>query len=65
MPVPDSDEPGTEKDPLRSVSTGERVFSALPAKCPRQDSNLRTRLRRPMLYPLSYGGDIAALGGDE
>ena len=24
--------------------------------CPRQDSNLRTRLRRPMLYPLSYGG---------
>ncbi len=23
---------------------------------PRQDSNLRTRLRRPMLYPLSYGG---------
>jgi hypothetical protein len=26
---------------------------------PRQDSNLRTRLRRPMLYPLSYEG----LGG--
>lgn len=25
-------------------------------KCPRQDSNLRTRLRRPLLYPLSYGG---------
>ena len=24
--------------------------------CPRQDSNLRTRLRRPMLYPLSYEG---------
>jgi hypothetical protein len=23
---------------------------------PRQDSNLRTRLRRPALYPLSYGG---------
>jgi hypothetical protein len=23
---------------------------------PQQDSNLRTRLRRPMLYPLSYGG---------
>lgn len=22
----------------------------------RQDSNLRTRLRRPVLYPLSYGG---------
>gem|GEM_PF-2798441 len=24
-------------------------------KCPRQESNLRTWLRRPMLYPLSYG----------
>src|SRR5579885_3519457 len=24
--------------------------------CPRQDSNLRTRLRRPVLYPLSYEG---------
>jgi hypothetical protein len=24
--------------------------------CPRQDSNLGTRLRRPVLYPLSYGG---------
>jgi hypothetical protein len=25
---------------------------------PRQDSNLRTRLRRPMLYPLSYEGGL-------
>lgn len=24
--------------------------------CPRQDSNLRPRLRRAVLYPLSYGG---------
>ena len=24
--------------------------------CPQQDSNLRTRLRRAVLYPLSYGG---------
>jgi hypothetical protein len=24
--------------------------------CPRQDSNLRTPLRRRVLYPLSYGG---------
>ena len=30
---------------------------------PRQDSNLRTRLRRPMLYPLSYeGGGCRLLG---
>lgn len=33
-----------------------RGLPALLAKCPRQDSNLRTRLRRPLLYPLSYGG---------
>ena len=26
--------------------------------CPRQESNLRTRLRRAVLYPLSYGGSI-------
>ena len=25
-------------------------------KCPRQESNLRTRFRKPLLYPLSYGG---------
>ena len=28
---------------------------------PRQDSNLRTRLRRPMLYPLSYEGSMDAV----
>ena len=27
-------------------------------KRPQQDSNLRSRLRRPMLYPLSYGGSV-------
>jgi hypothetical protein len=27
---------------------------------PQQDSNLRTRLRRPALYPLSYGGPTSA-----
>jgi hypothetical protein len=25
--------------------------------CPRQDSNLRSRLRRAVLYPLSYEGE--------
>src|SRR5215469_2746108 len=29
---------------------------------PQQDSNLRTRLRRPLLYPLSYGGSDVARG---
>src|SRR3954454_10816668 len=33
----------------------------LTGECPRQDSNLRTRLRRTLLYPLSYGGVSAAL----
>ncbi len=28
----------------------------ISSQCPRQDSNLRTRLRRPALYPLSYEG---------
>jgi hypothetical protein len=28
-------------------------------ECPRQESNLRTRFRKPMLYPLSYGGEAA------
>jgi hypothetical protein len=36
---------------------------------PQQDSNLRTRLRRPLLYPLSYGGSdtspLALRGGPE
>jgi hypothetical protein len=29
---------------------------------PQQDSNLRTRLRRPVLYPLSYGGPMTSKG---
>ena len=31
---------------------------------PRQDSNLRHRLRRPVLYPLSYGGGRYRAGDD-
>jgi hypothetical protein len=30
--------------------------------CPQGDSNARTRLRRPVLYPLSYGGSRTGLG---
>jgi hypothetical protein len=26
-------------------------------QCPRQELNLRTRFRKPLLYPLSYGGE--------
>ena len=35
--------------PVCPVKKGLRVL--------RKDSNLRTRFRKPMLYPLSYGGD--------
>ena len=33
------------------------VVTRAPSR-PRQDSNLRTRFRKPMLYPLSYGGSV-------
>jgi GT2 family glycosyltransferase len=36
----------------------------LPCERPRQDSNLRARLRRPLLYPLSYeGGAVDGISG--
>ena len=31
-------------------------LAGVRSTCPRQDSNLRTTLRRRVLYPLSYGG---------
>ena len=31
--------------------------------CPRQESNLRTRFRKPLLYPLSYEGEGCWKGG--
>jgi hypothetical protein len=34
----------------------EGTGRSLRSPCPRQDSNLRTTLRRRVLYPLSYGG---------
>jgi hypothetical protein len=27
-------------------------------RCPRQESNLGARFRKPALYPLSYGGEV-------
>jgi hypothetical protein len=40
----------------RSVLAVQRPFRQVVVGRPQQDSNLRTRLRRPLLYPLSYGG---------
>ena len=50
---------------VRSVMRRPYDLNRLEVKRPRQDSNLRTRLRRPMLYPLSYeGGTPKVTGGD-
>ena len=43
------------------IRISSRGFSDIPVQvstreCPRQESNLRTRFRKPLLYPLSYGG---------
>jgi hypothetical protein len=40
----------------RLVMRSEHRAAAPSSLCPRQDSNLRTSLRRRVLYPLSYGG---------
>ena len=46
-------------EPAR-IGTDDRGCATRGARetawCPRQDSNLRPRLRRAVLYPLSYGG---------
>src|SRR5438445_1670167 len=43
--------------PIASTFGVSRRRHAAPSSGrPRQDSNLRTRLRRPVLYPLSYEG---------
>ena len=34
------------------------------ARCPRQESNLCTRFRKPLLYPLSYGGELRFFAGN-
>jgi hypothetical protein len=39
-----------------SLGTCMALHGTATLSCPRQDSNLRTRLRRPVLYPLSYEG---------
>ena len=38
------------------VTAGQRPDNPANDKRPQQDSNLRSRLRRPLLSPLSYGG---------
>ena len=38
---------------------GDGTVGEAQPKCPRHESNMRTRFRKPLLYPLSYGGSLA------
>src|SRR5262249_15362973 len=38
-----------------------RAVLARQSGCPREESNLRTRFRKPLLFPLSYGGERAGI----
>jgi hypothetical protein len=43
---------------LMDVPDMGAVMAAIESddRCPRHESNMRTRFRKPLLYPLSYGG---------
>ena len=43
----------------------QRASEQVDYERPRQDSNLGTRFRKPMLYPLSYEGGRCDERGDE
>jgi hypothetical protein len=45
-----------------SETAGQSQETPVQMGRPQQDSNLRSRLRRPMLYPLSYGGCATSKG---
>src|SRR5436190_13120257 len=45
-----------------TVLAGQKPYWLVVGWCPRQDSNLRARLRRPLLSPLSYGGSRTEQG---
>jgi hypothetical protein len=43
-------------DQRDGVETDQHDQEHDTAECPREESNLRTRFRKPLLYPLSYEG---------
>ena len=55
LSMPSSPRPMARK-PVSQRRSPPKLTSESLRKRPRQDSNLRHRLRRPVLYPLSYGG---------
>ncbi len=44
------------------ITAGQDPVDVGQKKRPQQDSNLRSRLRRPLLSPLSYGGSAPGKG---
>src|SRR5690242_7356167 len=50
-----------EMAPEKETSSETRSPRQVYGWCPQGDSNARTRLRRPVLYPLSYGGQWSAV----
>ena len=51
-----TDQPGQHDFEELPRSSCKSSTSEAVSECPRQESNLRTRFRKPLLYPLSYGG---------
>ena len=51
----------TAKDFCELGDLSRHLSRMIACACPRQESNLRSRLRRAVLYPLSYGGACARL----
>jgi hypothetical protein len=46
----------SERNEKVRLAEANRTNPNTRSRCPQKDSNLRTWLRRPVLYPLSYGG---------
>jgi hypothetical protein len=46
---------------IRGSNSASELSAGLKAEYPRQESNLRTRFRKPLLYPLSYGGSTVTI----
>jgi hypothetical protein len=54
-------EPVSSGEPDEALTSTHALVRATFPPCPREDSNLRTRLRRPVLYPLSYEGGTSQI----
>jgi CheY-like chemotaxis protein len=60
VPAPNERSSGKHRKILNAKVNG--TISISGPGCPQKDSNLRTWLRRPVLYPLSYGGQATQQG---